>query len=101
MHRMSVAETIASTTNPLAWAEICDQHPNEWVCLVEIEHQADGQIRSATVVGHYASLTAALHQVDAWEPDRVVAYAHTGGRKLRLPRIEITNEIHDIIRARW
>lgn len=98
---MNAAEMIALTiTKPLGWAEICHRHPNEWVCLVEVEHQTDGPIRSARVVGHHQSLRTALQQVDSWSPDRVVAYAHTGGRKLRFPRIERTDEIRDIVRTR-
>lgn len=82
--RMNAVEWILPPdTKPLGWAEICAQHPNEWVCLVEIERQADGPIRSAKVAGHHPSLRVALHQVDSWSPDRVVAYAHTGGRRNR------------------
>ena len=65
------------------WADICDRHPDQWGCLVDLEHQPDGRIRAGRVVGHDRSLTAALQQVDTWSPDCVVAYAHTGGRKLR------------------
>ena len=84
----------------LSWAEICELHANEWVCLVDVEHQPDGPIHSAHVVGHHRSLRAALQQVDSWSPERVVAYAHTGGRTLRRPRIEMTDEIRDFIRPR-
>ena len=98
---MTTAEMIAPTiTKPLGWAGICDRYPNEWVCLAEVEHQTDGSIRSARVVGHHPSLRAALQQVDSWSPAGVVAYAHTGGRKLRFPRIKMTDEIRDIVRAR-
>jgi hypothetical protein len=98
---MNAAEAVApSVTSPLGWAKICDQHPSEWVCLVEVEHQTDGQIRSAKVVGHHPSLKSALQQVESWSPDRVVVYAHTGGRKLRFPRIEMTDEIRNLVRAR-
>lgn len=101
MGRMNTAEMIAPTiTEPVGWAEICDRHPNEWVCLVDVEHQTDGAIRSARVVGHDHSLKAALQRVDSWTPDPVVAYAHTCGRGLRLPRIEMTDEIRDIVRTR-
>jgi hypothetical protein len=101
MEWMNAAERIAPTiTKALGWGEICDRHPDEWVCLVEVEHQPDGPIRSATVVGHHRSLSAALRQVDSWSPARVVAYAHTGGRKLRRARIEVTDEIRDIVRVR-
>ena len=78
---MTTAEMIAPTImKPVGWAEICDRYPNEWVCLVDVEYQTDGPIRSGRVVGH--------------------AYAHTGGCRLRRPRIEMTDEIRDIIRTR-
>jgi hypothetical protein len=99
-HRHGGEMIAPAITKPLGWAEICDRHPNEWVCLVEVEHQFDGPIRSARVVGHHQSLKAVLQQVSSWSPDRVVAYAHTGGRKRRFPRIEMTDEIRDIVRAR-
>jgi hypothetical protein len=83
---MTIAEMIAPTiTKPVRWAEICDRYPDQWVCLVDVEHQTDGLIRSAQVVGHHRSLRAALQQVDSWGPDRVVAYARTGEYKRRRP----------------
>lgn len=98
---MNVAEAVAPmVASSPGWAEICHRHPDEWVCLVEIEYQTDGQIRSATVVGHHRSLRSAMQQVESWSSHRVVAYAHTGGRKPRFPRIEMTDEIRDIVRAR-
>jgi hypothetical protein len=98
---MTAAELIAPTImKPVDWVEICDRYPNEWVCLVDVEHQTDGLIRSARVVGHHRSLKAALQQVDSWSPTRVVAYAHTGGYRRRRLRIEMTDEIRDIVRAR-
>lgn len=97
---MNAAEMVGPTAGiALSWAEICGQHPDEWVCLVEVEHQPDGQIRSATVVAHHRSLKWALQQVELpCDPRRMVA--HTGGRTLRFPRIELSDEIRDIIRAR-
>jgi hypothetical protein len=98
---MYAAEMITPTIMaPLGWEEICDRHPNEWVCLIDVECQTDGPIRSARVVGHHQSLRAALQQVDSWSSDRMVTYVHTGGRRLRFPRIEMTDEIRDIVRAR-
>lgn len=90
MALMSAAEKIASTiTEQLTWAEICRRHPDEWVCLVDVQREHDGPIRSARVVGHHRSIKEALKQVDSWSTHPVVAYAHTGGRKLRFPRIEL------------
>ena len=47
---MIAAEKIPPmVTEPLSWAEICIRHPAEWVCLVEVEHEPDGPVRSARV----------------------------------------------------
>ena len=98
---MSAAEKIASTmAESLAWAEICRQHADEWVCLVEVQHELDGSIRSARLIGRHRSIKDALKQC-SWSSDPVVACAHTGGRKLRFPRLEMTDEIRDIVRPRW
>lgn len=98
---MTAAEVILpAITAPSSWAEICDQHPDEWVCLVEVEHQDDGLIRSARVVAHHRSMKEALQQIDSWSPDQLVSYAHTSGRKRRLPRVEVADEIRDLVRAR-
>jgi hypothetical protein len=98
---MNAAERIAPTiAEPLDWAEVCERHPSEWVLLVELQHQTDGSIASARVVGHHRSIKEALKQVESWTDDRVVAYAHTGGLKLRFPRIEMTDEIRDLVRSR-
>jgi len=98
---MNAAEAIAPTiTEPLNWAEIRKRHPDEWVCLVDVEHETDGSIRSARVVSYHRSIKEALKQVDSWTADPAVACAHTGGRTLRFPRIEMTDEIRDLVRAR-
>jgi hypothetical protein len=97
---MSAAEEIAPTmAESLGWAEICRRHPDEWVCLVEVQHEPDGSIRSAQLIGHHRSIKEALQQC-SWSADPLVACAHTGGRKLRFPRIEMTDEIRDIVRPR-
>lgn len=98
---MSAAEKIAPTiAEPRPWAEICSLHPDEWVCLVEVERETDGPIRSARVVGHHRSIKEALKQVDSWSSHPMVSYSHTGGRKLRLPRIVRTDEIRELVRIR-
>lgn len=97
---MSAAEKIAPTMpESLAWGEICRQHPDEWVCLVEVQHEPDGSIRSARLIGHHRSIKDALEQC-SWSSDPVVACAHTGGRMLRFPRLEMTDEIRNIVRPR-
>lgn len=101
MRRMSAAEKIAPTiAETLPWAEICVLHPDEWVCLVEVEHEPEGPIRSARVVGHHRSINGALKQVESWSSHPMVTYSHTGGRKLRFPRIARTDEIRELVRIR-
>jgi len=97
---MSAAEKIApSRAESLAWTEICRRFPDEWVCLVEIQHEPDGSIQSAQLVSHHRSVKVAL-QLCSWSADPMVVCAHTGGRKLRLPRIEVTDENRDSFRPR-
>jgi hypothetical protein len=97
---MSAAEKIApSMAESLAWKEICRRFPDEWVCLVEIQHEADGSLRSAQLISHHRSAKAAL-QLCSWSTNPLVVCAHTGGRKLRSPRIEMTDENRDIFRPR-
>lgn len=96
---MNAAEMIAATAvGSLAWARICELHPNEWVCLVEVENAPDGAIRSARVIGHDRSMRQALAQVGVTLPNTIVM--HTWKRPLRSPRIEMTDEIRDIVRPR-
>lgn len=86
---------------PLTWTEICEKHPNEWVCLVEIERESDGRISSGRVVGHHRSINEALNLVDSWSSYPMVAYSNTGKIKLpRFPRIEMTDDLRELVRAR-
>jgi hypothetical protein len=96
---MSVAEKLSPPSfESLSWAKICEQHPNEWVCLLDVDHALDNSIRLARVVGHDRSMRQALAQIGNPQPDTVVV--HTSGRPLRSPRIEPTDEIRDIVRPR-
>ena len=96
---MSIAERIAPTSaESQSWAMICEQYPNQWVRLVDIENAADGSIRSARVIGHDRSMRHMLAQHGLAQPNTIVA--HTSGRPLRSPRIEMTDEIRDIVRPR-
>ena len=95
---MSAAEPIAPADTGLipwheTWANICRRHPDEWVCLLEIEREADGSIRSARVIGHDVSIEEALDQVDPPNPDTLVV--HTAGLPLWTPRTEIIDESRD------
>ena len=52
----------------LTWSEICDRHPDEWVCLVEIERARpdDITIVSARVVGHGKTKQEPVDQAKLW-----------------------------------
>lgn len=94
---MSVAEKRSTSAESLSWTEIRERHPDEWVCLLEVEYASDGSIRLAKVAGHDRSMRHALAQTGVTQPGTVVV--HTAGRPLRFPRIEMTDEIRDIVRA--
>jgi len=83
---------------PSTWAEICERCPNEWVCLVGVQHEPSGAISCGRVVGHSSSMKAILAQLGSSNPDQVIV--HTSGRSLQSPRIEPTNEVRDIVRSR-
>lgn len=96
---MSLAQSVTSSSvESLSWAQICEEHPNEWVCLLHVEKAPDGSIRSARVVGHARSMRQVLAQLGAPQPNTVVA--HTSGRPLQSPRIELSDEIRDLVRPR-
>lgn len=94
---MSAAERIAITRGA-PWADICAQHADEWVCLEDVEYAADDSIRAARVIAHDRSMNDLLARLDDVQAGGVIV--STGGRRLRPPRIEITDEIRDIVHAR-
>ena len=94
---MNAAEQISPATEALTWAEICSRHPDEWVLLVDAEIDAEGTIRSGRLVGHHRSMLSAVERVTCWDQHDFVVYAHTRGRRPRVPRIEMTDEILDLV----
>jgi hypothetical protein len=97
---MSVAEKIGrASLGRLSWAEICTLHPNEWVYLRDVEDAIDGSIGSARVITHDQSMRQMLAQLGE-QPNTDTVVVHTWGRPLRSPRIEMTDEIRDIVPAR-
>ena len=96
---MDAAERLApSRSERASWFEICRQYPSEWVCLLEIDRDADGTITSARVVGHDPSMERALDQMFTPDPDTAVV--HTAGRPMWTPRIEILDESRDVVPSR-
>jgi len=76
---MSVAERIAATSVVSStWAEICQQHPNEWVCLLDVEKGPHGAILLARVISHDRSMKQALTQIGVTQPGTVVMHTVVG-----------------------
>jgi len=66
---MSAAKVLApEISEPLTWAEICARHPDEWVCLVEIDftHPNGLEFRTARVIGHGKIRSAPIDQARTW-----------------------------------
>jgi hypothetical protein len=104
---MSVAEKIAPTiTEQLTWAEICERYPDEWVCLVEIEHETPTGValKSARVVGHGKTRKEPFDQARSWWTRyKLIGHYFTGrmgSRPLR-PQVILDDETRDLFRYRW
>lgn len=81
----------------LTWAEICEQCPNAWVFLVDVDSTTDGSILSGRLIDHDRSMKQALARIDARHPEVVVA--HTKGRPRSSPRIEVTEQLRSVFRS--
>ena len=94
---MDAAEKIAPLeAEPLPWAEICSRYPDQYVWLVDVDNGPDGAIRSGRVADHDRSMKQLLARIDVPQPSSVVI--QTSARALRFPRIEMTDEIRDVVR---
>lgn len=91
---MSDASTPASTAKSLSWTEICARYPHEWVCLLDIEHEPDGAVRTARVVVHDPDFDQALDLLGV-NPDATVVEAW--GRPRWKPHSELLDEGRDSV----
>jgi hypothetical protein len=102
---MSAAEVLAPTiSEPLTWAEICARHPDEWVCLVEIDrvHPNGFEFRTARVIGHGKTRREPVEQAMTWRAEyEFIGHYFTGRVTARPPRpsLILDDEIRDIIRS--
>ncbi|HEY0478964.1 MAG TPA: hypothetical protein VGD37_15700 [Kofleriaceae bacterium] len=102
---MSAAEVLApEISKPLTWAEICARHPDEWVCLVEIDrvHPNDFEFRTARVIGHGKTRREPVEQAMTWRAEyEFIGHYFTGRITARPPRpsLILDDEIRDIIRS--
>jgi hypothetical protein len=101
---MSAAEVLVpEISRPLTWAEICACHPEEWVCLVEIDftHPNGLEFRTARVIGHGKSRRAPFDQARAWRAryDEIGHFytGHVAETPLR-PVVIIDDETRDAFR---
>lgn len=106
---MSAAEATevvaAEISEPLAWTEICARYPDEWVCLVEMEHlhPTGPEIRTARVIGHGKTRRAPVEQARPWwDHYDLIGHYCTGRTAARQPRpVRILDgETRDIPRYR-
>ena len=96
---MDTAERLPPVTSVrTSWLEICEEFPNEWVCLLDVDRDARGAIAWGRVVAHGASIERALDQIAPPDPDTTVV--HTAGRPMWTPRIEIVDESRDVVPTR-
>lgn len=106
---MSVAKAAevvaAAISEPLTWAEICERHPDEWVCLVEIDfiHPNGLLFRTARVIGHGKTRGAPVDQARPWRDQyEVIGHFYTGRITVRPPRptLILDDETRDALRYR-
>jgi hypothetical protein len=66
----------------LTWREICARYPNEWVVLVDLEHENDDdddQIVAGVVLGHSKNRADCLRETKALRPPGThCAHLYTG-----------------------
>lgn len=102
---MSAAEVLApAISEPLTWAEICFRHPDEWVCLVEMDrvHPSNFEFRTARIIGHGKTRREPVEQAMAWRAAyEFIGHYFTGRVTVRPPRpsLILDEEIRDIIRS--
>jgi hypothetical protein len=78
--RMRIDQPAPMISEPLTWEQICQRHPDEWVCLVEIDRQDRNnfEFSTARVVGHGKTRAEPLIQARPWrEHYRTIAHYHT------------------------
>jgi len=101
---MSAAEVLASAiSEPLTWAEICARHPDEWVCVAEIDriHPDDFEFRTARVIGHGKTQSESLDQASAAFPQYDdIGHFYTSELELTYvrPEVIIDDETRDAFR---
>jgi hypothetical protein len=76
-------------SQPMTWTQICEQHPDAWVALVEIDwvNETDFDFRSARVIGH-GSRREQYEQARRWR-SRYVSMGHFYTGRIRTPTLPL------------
>ena len=108
---MAAAEQpLPSISEPLTWEQICQRYPDEWVCVVEIDHihPRGEEFRTARVIGHGKTRREPFEQADAFgDTYKVIGHYFTGQiltgqfpiRPVR-PSLVLDDETRDALRYR-
>ena len=101
---MSAAEVLVpEISEPLTWTEICARHPDEWVCLAEIDttRPNDLEFRTARVIGHGKTQAESLDQAMTSVPQYdEIGHFYTGEISIAYlrPAVIIDDETSDAFR---
>jgi hypothetical protein len=101
---MSAAEVLAPTISaPQTWDEICARHPDEWVCLAEIDfvHPNNLEFRTARVIGHGKTQSESLDQATTAFPQySEIGHFYTNESAITYlrPAVIIDDETRDAFR---
>jgi hypothetical protein len=98
----SESELVA--TDPLTWAEICANYPDQFVCLIEIVSAELGspEIKTARVVGHASTRRAAFDPIRdraSDYPRHAVRFTGNSPKPLIRPTLVIDDEALQILRS--
>jgi hypothetical protein len=102
---MDAAEHLPlETTEPLPWVEICIRYPDQYVCLVDIEHAElrSPEIKTARVAGHGPTRRAAFHashDLNARYPLHAVRFTGVCTEPLIRPSLVIDDETLELLRS--
>jgi hypothetical protein len=102
---MDAAEQIpAEPTEPLPWMEICMRYPDQYVCLVDIDHAEvrSPEIKTARVAGYGPTRSAAFHashHVSAKYPRHAVRFTGVCTAPLIRPSLVIDDETLELLRS--
>lgn len=77
------ATDLADTVSVMSWPEICQQYPNEWVMLIDVEHELNGSFRCGRLFGHDPSAGQLLGDPHELPPRATIV--HTFPLELGLP----------------